>query len=254
MKRWDMRKMTAGAALAMILAAPAAAQVAPASPAPAIGVDTTPIDPARVAAARPVVEKLLPAGIYRQIMSGTLDNMFKMIGDEMGKMPLADIAAIGGITTEQAEALGDAKIGEVMAIYDPHWKERFELTMRAMFDSMGGMMDKMEPRMREGLVRAYARNYSADQLNELASFFATPTGNAYASKSLLIMMDPEMMQQMQEAIPEMMQQMPAIMAAAAKATESLPAPRKVEDYTAAERAKLARLLGVKPSDLRDPES
>ncbi len=52
-------------------------------------------------------------------------------------------------------------------------------------------------------------------------------------------------------MPEMMKKMPEMAAKAEAATKSLPPPRKIADLSQEERGRLAKLLGVKASDLKD---
>jgi hypothetical protein len=71
---------------------------------------------------------------------------------------------------------------------------------------------------------------------------------------MTIMADPAMAAEMQSMMPKMMKSMPQFIAAAQKATTSLPAPRKLKDLTPAERTRLAKALGVDESKLTDPKS
>ena len=67
------------------------------------------------------------------------------------------------------------------------------------------------------------------------------------------MSDPAVAAQMKALMPKMIAQMPRFVAAAQKATAALPAPRKINDLTAAERATLAKALGVTQDKLHDPK-
>lgn len=238
-------------AASLLIAAPATAQTAPAPAAPAV--DATPLDPARVAAARPVIDKLVPVGTYRRMMGSSMEAMMQQMMGQMGDLPIREIAGVSGLSDDKVTALGDTTLNQVMAIYDPHWHERTDAVMHAMFGSMGELMDSMEPGIREGLVHAYARTYTADQLAEMGRFFATPTGSLYAANSMPMFLSPEMMREMQRMMPELMKRMPAMMEAAKKATAALPPPRKIEELSAADRTQLAKLLGVAPGSLREPK-
>jgi len=242
------------AAVALVSSAPAMAQTAPAA-APAAATTAVPLDSARLAAARPVVDKLVPVGTYRRLMGSSFETMMKQMMGQMGDLPVAQIASLSGLSDDKVKALGDVSLNQIMAIYDPHWRERTDALMHAMTAGMGDLMDSMEPGVRAGLVRAYARIYTVDQLNEINRFFATPTGSLYAANSMPIFMDPEMIEEMQKMMPEIMKHMPEMIAAAAakKANDALPPPRKLKDLSADERAKLAALLHVKPTELHDPQ-
>ena len=223
--------------LALLAAPMASAQSAP--------------DPARIAAARPVVEKIFPVGTYRRMMDGTLSKMMDGMMDSVMKMPIARLARVGGVPDDKLAGLDDASMTEISAIIDPHFRQRTKLGMDAMMGSMVDMMDGFEPKVRNALTRAYARKFDGKQLGELATFFGTPTGDLYARESMMMFMDPEIMSEMQALMPEMMKKMPEMAAKTEAATKDLPPPRKVADLSRQERGKLAKLLGVEASVLHD---
>ena len=206
---------------------------------------------ARVAAARPVVDKIFPVGTYRRMMDGTMSKMMDSMMDGMMKMPIAQFAHIGGVPEEKLAALEESSMEQISAIIDPHFRQRTKLGMDAMMGSMVDMMDGFEPKVRNALTRAYARKFDGKQLGELATFFGTPTGDLYARESMMMFMDPEIMSEMQALMPEMMKKMPEMAAKAEAATKDLPPPRKVADLSRQERGKLAKLLGVEASVLHD---
>jgi hypothetical protein len=235
-------------AIALCATSPALAQTAPATTASA----TT--DPAALAEARLVILKLVPPGTYKKIMSTAMAPMMDNMTDSLKAMPLKQLAEMGGLDADQAAALDKVNIEQVMAIYDPHWQERTNLTMHAMFDAMGDFFTTLEPELREGMAKAYANHFTLDDLRDLNRYFATPTGNKFATQYMSIMTDPAMMDEMKAMMPKMMAQMPQFIAAAQKATASLPPPRKMENLTPAERAKLAKALGVDEAKLHDPKT
>jgi hypothetical protein len=218
--------------------------------APVTNAQTAP-DAARVAAAQPVVDKIFPVGTYRRMMEGTLSKMMDSIMDGVLKMPIAQLARIGGVPQEKLAGLDQSSMEQISVIVDPHFRERTTLGMNAMMASMTEMMDGFEPKVRDALTRAYARKFDGRQLAELAAFFRTPTGDLYARQSMMMFMDPEIMSEMQALMPEMMKKMPEMAAKAEEATKKLPPPRKIADLSPEERGKLAKLLGVKASDLKD---
>ena len=223
--------------LAMLAAPMAQAQSAP--------------DALQVAAAGPVVDRIFPAGTYRRMMDGTLSKMMDSMMDGVMKMPIAQFARIGGVPEEKLAGLDQSSMEQISAIVDPNFRQRTKLGMNAMMASMADMMDGFEPKVRDALTRAYARKFDRTQLSELAAFFRTPTGDLYARESMMMFMDPEIMGEMQALMPEMMKKMPEMAAKAEEATKKLPPPRKIADLSQEERSRLAKLLGVKASDLKD---
>lgn len=214
----------------------------------------TPADPACLTAARQVVGKLLPLGTYKRMMDQSMGPLMDSMTQSMGQLPVQELARLSGITQEEASSLGQGTVEQVMAIYDPHWRDRLKRSTDAMMGGMTDIMGSMEPAMREGLSRAYAREFSGAELNEMDRFFATPVGSHYALKSLQLFMDPEMVKIMSDMVPEMTKRMPDMMAKAEAAVASLPKPRTNSDLTPTERDKLGKLLGVSPDTLKtNPE-
>lgn len=233
----------------LFVATPAVAQTAPA-PVPV----AASADPATLAEARLVVAHLFPQGTYKKILGPMMDSVMSNVGDNLKALPLRELAELGGLDPKQAEALDKVKIDEVMAIYDPHWRERMQLESRAMFDAMGDFFTTQEPEIREAMARAYANHFTLAELTDIDHFFATASGGKFASQYMTVATDPAMLAEMQSMMPKMMQNMPKFIAAAQKATASVPAPRKLKDLTPAERARLAKALGVDESKLNDPKS
>jgi hypothetical protein len=119
---------------------------------------------------------------------------------------------------------------------------------------MGEFLTSLEPELREAMAHAYANHFTLGELTDLDRFFSTPSGAKFASQYMTIMSDPAMAAEMKSIMPKMMQQMPQFIETAQKATADLPPPRKLEDLTPAERAKIAAALGVSESDLQNPKS
>ncbi|TCM31106.1 DUF2059 domain-containing protein [Novosphingobium sp. ST904] len=235
------------AATAAVIASTAPAWAAePAAPAAA-----TPVtDPARIAAARQTVDYVFPAGTYARLMNGTLDKMMDSIMDSTMKMPLRQLAGLSGVDPGK---LGPASLAEIMEIYDPAFKQRMQISTRTMMSEMIPLMTQVEPDVRAGLTQAYAGKYTAAQLDELNTFFATPTGKAYAADSYLIMMSPEVMEKMQAFAPKLMEQMPSIVEKVKAASAGLPAPRSYAELSKSEKARLAKLLGISETELEKSE-
>ena len=235
---------------AALLLSPATV-IAQESPAPATSASPAlpPVDPARLQAATATVDHIFPAGTYAKIMNGTMDTIVRQSVDSMTALPMRDLVGLAGLKPEEAAKVGKGTMAEVMAILDPAFRQRTDLSMTVMRDEMTTMMTQFEPDMRAGLAEAYARRFSAAQLDELNRFFATPTGSEYASNSMTLFMDPAVIGRMQALLPQIMRQMPAMIQKMTAAAANLPKPRRYADLTAAERAQLARLLGLSEADL-----
>jgi hypothetical protein len=251
-----MTKAPLLAVSALLLATPAVAQTAPASAAPTASpaAAPAPLDPLALAKARQVAARLMPAGIYKKILGPMMGPVMDNMGDMLKAMPLKKIAQIGGLDEQQAAALDKVNLTEVMAIYDPHWQERAKLSMQAMMGAMADFFTTIEPDLRDAMAHAYARHFTATELDDLNRFFATPSGTEFASQYMTIMTDPAVVDATKAMMPKMMQQMPQFIAAAQKAAAALPPPRKIEDLSPTEKTKLAKALGVDESKLQDPKT
>jgi hypothetical protein len=205
------------------MALPAAAQVAPPPATAAASTKTlAEVDPARLAAARPVINRIWPLGTYARVMHGMMDQVMQSTLGSMYDMRMDDVAAMTGTDSKATAALKGKTMGEALLAEDPAYKERMKITMDVMMGEMTRIMTDVEPDVREALAHAYARRFTVEQLQDLDRFFATPTGSAYASESMTIMMGPDMAKVMQSFVPHMMKEMPTIMAKLAEATKGLP--------------------------------
>lgn len=216
-------------------AAPLPAQTAAGAPAPAPSASQ--VDPARLALARTTIDSVWPLGTYQRMMGSAMDQVMNSVMGGMFDMKLGDmVPAKGSEMTEEEKKLAQTTMREAMLKNDPHFEERLRITNKVMMTEMGTVFSKIEPAVREGLAMAYAKKFDAQQLTDLNTFFATPTGRVYAAESLMLFMDPEMMKAMMGAMPELMKGMPAIMEKVKAATAHLPEPPKPEKSEASDEA------------------
>jgi hypothetical protein len=231
----------------LALAAPMAVQAQDAVPSPTATAATE----ARASPlAAEIAGKLFPDGTYRRMLGPSFTNMMTGMVDGAANMPMGPILKAAGLDESAAAKLDKATIGEIMAIMDPAYKERMRRTMNGMFAAMIPLFEKMEPDLRDGLALSLQSRFSAQQLGELKTFFATPTGSAFAADQMLLFMDPAVMGKMQAQMPKIMEAMPALVAAAMESAKELPKAKSYKDLTTEERAKLAALLGVDSAKLK----
>ena len=210
---------TFAATLALVASVPAAARDTT-STTNSIGQITA--DPARLAAAEVTIDYLFPLGTYERMMKGTMDQMMDSIISQSFDRPMAETMKGYGVDDAAIEEMGDASINDMMLEWDPHFKERMQISTKVMTNEMVDLMTAMEPAIRGTLANIYARKFTADQLAEMNAFFATETGGAFARDYMMVFVDPEMMQSMMSFVPEMMQAMPAIMRKVEESTAHLP--------------------------------
>lgn len=224
------------AMLAALLAAPALAQTTPtpATPLPPATlfavVPIPPTDPVRLAAARPVIDRLFPKGSYARMMRTVFgpvmhDSMARSFAMKPGDLIPGLDAAIGKAGANPAD---NQTLGQMAAKNDPYFQQRMSLTLDAVGDEMAKVMTELEPDMRDALAHAYARRFTVAQLGEMDRFFATPTGQAYAADSLTLMMSPDMTVATQGFLPRLVKEAPEMMARITAATKDLPPPGKAK--------------------------
>ena len=212
---------------AALLAAPALAQQS--TPSPAEPEAAAPIEPARLALATRVVDRLWPLGTYERIMKSSIDEMTIAMVDSMFDMTMSDLTASYGSPIDQADPkLARTTMRELIAKHDPHFQERMRISNKVMMTAMIPMMNRLEPDIRAALARAHARKFSATQLEEIGQFFATDTGRLYGSELMMLWVDREMTGVINQFGPEMAKEMPQIMQQVREATAHLPAPKLPE--------------------------
>lgn len=239
-----MRKLIL--ALMALPAVPAHA-VPAAADAPVIAAPSVSVDPARLAIAIRIAEQVMPDGTFQVVMDTVMGSMSKSMVDGMMNMPIQSIAKLVETDPAKIKALGPAKMRDIIAIVDPVFDQRMEITMKVMGKRMGQLMTEMEPTFRLGLAEAYAARFDEVQLGQIHSFFNSPTGSKFAAQLMTTQTDPAFVGKMQHIMPKMMDRMPAMMKEVAEATASLPKAKTDKDLTPADKARIAMLLGVDPA-------
>lgn len=203
---------------------------------------------ARLPAARQVIGAMMPDGFYGKMMSGVMEKTMRPMMS-MFTTPEFIISSRLDVDPKTIDDLSEDEQREIAAMLDPAWDRRVDAIVGILSGKMGGMFEALEPPMREGLTRAYAVRFDDAQLADIAAFFATPTGAAYAQESMALFADPQVMSSTMQAMPAMMAGFGDMEGAMTEAMAALPAERGYSDLAAAERARLAKLLGVAPAKL-----
>jgi hypothetical protein len=219
-------------------------------PAPPVLTTTTAPDEAKLTISRKVAARLVPDGVFNKVMSATMDTLTGGIMDQVLDMPLKSLIGPYLKNEDVLDEVGPGTVREISAILDPAFKQRAEISMKAMVGAMSGLMASLEPEMREGMALAYANRFTEAELTEFDRFFASPSGAKFASESMTIMTDPAIASRMQAIMPKILEAMPEIIKKTTAATEGLPKPRTFEDLNKDERAKLAELIGISEKDFK----
>ena len=231
--------LASGLALCALIAAfPAQAHGASEAP-------TAAIDPALLTKAEVAAAVLVPAGSTEKMMEPLFDTLGKQMTSSMLNIPMKSIARIAGIEPDEAAALGEGTVQELMAIMDPAFDQRMAAMMTAMGREMGPLMTQFEPMMREAMARSFARNYSSAELDEINLFLASPTGARFGAGFMALAADPEYLKAMEVMMPRLMEAMPAVMEKVMAEVRGIAPMRSYEDLTEAEKQRIAALVGKK---------
>jgi hypothetical protein len=191
-----MSRLTIAAfAAALALASPLAAQ--PAAPAA-----TAALDPVKLAKAQRVVQTFFPANTRQKLINEMMDAVSATMRQTLAGSP--PIAALVGDNPARVAVL-----------------ERFLDRQNA--EAKQDLQDSL-PDLLEAMATAYARRFSTSQLDELAAFFETSTGRAYARESIAIMSDPDIARVQQAMMARSLERMPAAVAALIEELGSAPQP------------------------------
>jgi len=210
-----------------------------------------PIAEEQLSLARITTNKILPEGTYGRAMEKTFDQMLAPLAALFAEISPLEIAQVTGVDEEGLYDLSAEDRGKIADIIDPRRAERGQRTLDIMLPIMKEASTAIEPALREGMSRAYARKFSAKQLNELNAFFDTPTGSFYASESFILLADPEITRASLKAIPTIMEKVLEIVPTLDEAMKDAPQARTLADLDSKELKNLAGLLSVKTSELED---
>lgn len=190
-------------AVVAALAAPLAA--VPSTRAVSSGVGASPVDPARLAAARALIEMVTPAA-QRDAMA---------------------VAMAGGLLNNMMRAMASNPQFRAALENDPRVRPIFEAFIKRQQASTVAAVKQGVPGMTAALASAYARRFDLAQLREMTTFFNTPTGRAYNAMSTTVMRDPDFAAAQQAVLKSAVTRMQAdAKALAAQITALPPRPAK----------------------------
>lgn len=154
--------------LALAAIATPIAAATPATPAPAPS-PAEAIDPARLDAARSLLETLMPPPRRQMMLDGLLTASTAMTIRAMQSNP-----ALMGMFGK------DDRVRPIVERFMNWQRSDFATTLQ------GALPDMMV-----AMQRAYARRFTVPEMTELKAFFSTPTGRAFMDKGTTIMADPD---------------------------------------------------------------
>ena len=210
-----------------------------------------PPEPARLKLAETTAARLLPDGSYAKIVNDMLGNFLIPMLDAMPGLSDAQIVAKTGASSEAVAALTPENKEAVTLIIDPNFKNRGDQLMGMVRPIINDVMADLEPALRTGLSRAYARKFNLAELNAINGFFATQAGSRYARESFALQADPEVLQAVFKAVPAMVGKFMGDEAKYKAQFDALPKERKLTEMSDAELQRLASLLGLTVQSLKD---
>lgn len=196
-------------------------------------------EPARLALARTTMNGFMPAGSYSRMTNVMTDNLMNGVYDRLLSMTGTELSNAIGMPV--ASGPNEAQTLRQQATKnDPLFDARVKAYAAAFKDEMKQTMGIMEPRLREGMARAMARRFDANQLTDLNRFFATDTGRAFGQDMMLIWIDGDVFRGMFASLPDIMRAMPQSAARFAAIDKQYPWPKKAEVKKAAPIGKKAK--------------
>lgn len=172
-------------------------------------------DPAKVAAARRVLDLLWPADYFKGPvpLQTVVDGLLAM-----------RVAEFGVSLPPQARVSPDATVGEALVAQDPNLMEVVRAFTRFAGEEMGRALVAIEPPLKRYYSEAYARYFNLDELGQLGSFYASPAGQQLAAASFELLRDPELIADGVRLLPRFISAGPAMAQRVAAATAHLPPP------------------------------
>ncbi|MGR4892603.1 DUF2059 domain-containing protein [Sphingopyxis sp. LARHCG72] len=210
-----------------------------------------PIDPARLTLAQQTTAALIPAGSIEKMVDNLYGKMFKTLMGEFGGQSDMMLSIKTGVESEQIAKLDEPTKGKVADMFDPHRKEREDQITRVIKPLISEALADMEPPMRSGLAKAYARKFTGAQLTDLNGFLASPTGRIYASEWMALQADPEVMLAVIKAVPPLITKFIDRAPEIEKDFKELPKEKQLSDFTDKDLAKLAKLMKVDVKVLKE---
>ena len=210
-----------------------------------------PVAPAQLALAQQTTGALVPPGSLEKMLDNLYGKLFKGILGEMGGMSDLMLSIKTGVESEKIALLDEPSKTAAADLLDPYRQQREDQVMKVIKPLISEALRDLETPMRSGMAQAYARKFSAAQLNDMNSFFATPAGQAYTSEWMALQADPQVMLAMIKAVPPLVSKFMDRAPTIEKDMKELPKEKQLSDLSEAELAKLAKLMKVDVKMLKE---
>ncbi|MFC3099758.1 DUF2059 domain-containing protein [Altererythrobacter lauratis] len=208
----------------------------------------TPEQQERLPAAEALLDAMLPPGSLGPLMGGGFNQMLLPIRQDQPRDAAAYVRERLGMGSAGLE-LDEAQAERAASLLDPVWRERQAREAEIYPRLMSRAGAALEAPLRRAMAELYAINFTSAELADIAAFFATPSGAAYARRSLSLSSDPRLAMAAMSAMPAMMQAFAEVEAEIAAVAADLPPERRYSELGDADRKRLAQLVGMSREEL-----
>lgn len=156
---------------------------APATAQPAAAPKAQALDPRSLALAHQIITIAFPPEQRAQMYSSMMDSLVGQARQGMESLPVAK---------------------------DKDFQTLVDRTTKRMFDQLKTTMIGSIPDIFESMSRAYARDFSTDDLNAILAFVKTPAGQHYFARLPNLIRDPDVQAATQRAMAQLMSKMPEL--------------------------------------------
>lgn len=148
--------------------------------------DATLVDPARLSAARILLDVIMPPAKREALIDGMMKGITANISESL-------------FSNDQMKAAfdSDPRAGEIFKRFIDQHQVR---SVKILKENFPGMIDAM--------AHAYARRFTTPQLADMQKFFETPTGLVYTELAATIMGDPDVAKWQRDLISKSMSSIP----------------------------------------------
>jgi hypothetical protein len=209
--------------------------------------DLPPVEPARLAAAQKLVAPMTQRASIEKLYSNVYSRLFQAMQSMGRPSDRATLLAGFGVPVDQMDRVSQADIKRVTAIINPDaalQQQQYATALRPLVDEIFAVL---LPAVQQGMARAYARQFSLEELNQIQSFFATPVGIAFATELLPLQANPEVIMAMLHSTPELIKRIEKIAPTIDANFTALPRPRDartLDSLTDKEVKEIAAILKV----------
>lgn len=211
--------------------------------------DYEPIAPEQLALGEQVATAMFPQGSYRRVMNETFRDLLQPMLESINFLDNSRIISFAGVDLQLIEELDIETKRQISAIADPNIKERNAASVGAITQLMASVAEEIEPDIRKGLSRAYAKRFEADELQDIIAFMQTPSGQKFGTETFPMLSGREVASAAIQATPRLLERFGDLEGIIEETTSGLPPERALDDLDANERQLLAQLLGVEETNL-----